>query len=261
MERNNFMNILDKFKIDGKTALVTGCCRGMGQAICEALAQAGANIVGVSADLELKNSETEKLVKAAGKNFYAYRCDFSKRKDLKKFIEKVKKNHQIDILFNNAGTIKRVPAVDHPDDVWDMVIEINQTAPFILTREFGRDMLARGFGKIIFTASLLSFQGGILVPSYCASKSAIGQLAKAFSNEWAGKGVCVNAIVPGYIATDNTAPLRKDPKRSKAILERIPAGRWGEPEDIKGAALFLASSASDYIHGTLLIVDGGWLGR
>lgn len=255
------MNILDKFKLDGKTALVTGSCRGIGQAIAEALSQAGADIVSVSPDIKLKDSETEKLVKANGRAFTAYQCDFSNRSALKEFIGIVKKNHKIDILFNNAGIIKRKAIAEHPDEDWDLVIEINQTAPFILTREFGRDMISRGYGKIIFTASLLSFQGGITVPGYTASKSAVAGLAKAFANEWAAKGVCVNAIAPGYIATDNTAPLRSDPERSAAILARIPAGRWGEAEDLKGAAVFLASAASDYVHGTILTIDGGWMGR
>ena len=255
------MTILDQFKLDGKTALVTGCRRGIGQAIAQALAEAGADIVGVSLDLELENSETEQMVRSIGRRFTPYRCDFSNREELKRFISAVKKAHQIDILFNNAGTIKRTPIAEHSDEDWDLVIEINQTAPFILTREFGREMLKRGSGKVIFIASLLSFQGGITVPGYSASKGAVAQLAKAFANEWAGRGVGVNAIAPGYIATDNTAPLRKDPIRSAAILERIPAGRWGETRDLQGAAVFLACPASDYIHGTVLIVDGGWMGR
>ena len=257
----SIMTILDQFKLDGKTALVTGCCRGIGQAIARALAQAGADIVGVSLDLELENSETAKLVESTGRSFTAYQCDFSNREELYGFIGAAKNNHEIDILFNNAGTIKRSPAAGHPDSEWDLVIAVNQSAPFILAREFGRDMLRRGYGKIVFTASLLSFQGGITVPGYAASKGAVAQLTKAFANEWAGKGVCVNAIAPGYIATENTAQLRKDPVRSAAILARIPAGRWGETADLQGAAVFLASPASDYIHGTVLTVDGGWMGR
>ncbi|HWK99273.1 MAG TPA: SDR family oxidoreductase, partial [Parapedobacter sp.] len=163
--------------------------------------------------------------------------------------------------FNNAGTILRRPAAEHPDEYWDQVIEINQNAQFILTREIGKDMVARGSGKIIFTASLLTFQGGITVPGYAASKGAIGQLTKAFANEWASSGVNVNAIAPGYISTDNTEALRNDPNRSRSILERIPAGRWGDPDDFKGPAIFLASKAADYVHGTVLTVDGGWMGR
>ena len=167
----------------------------------------------------------------------------------------------IDILVNNAGTIRRAPVATHSDEDWDKVLEVNLSAQFILTREIGKSMLARGRGKVIFIASLLTFQGGITVPGYAASKGGIGQLTMALSNEWAGKGVNVNAIAPGYIETDNTTALRADAARSKAILDRIPAGRWGRPEDLQGAAVFLASSASDYVNGTILTVDGGWMGR
>ena len=167
----------------------------------------------------------------------------------------------IDILVNNAGTIRRAPAAQHTDEDWDKVIEVNLSAQFVLARELGKLMLARGRGKIIFIASLLSFQGGITIPGYAASKGGIAQLTMALSNEWASKGVNVNAIAPGYIETDNTAALQADPVRSKAILDRIPAGRWGRPEDLQGAAVFLASHASDYVNGTILTVDGGWMGR
>jgi 2-dehydro-3-deoxy-D-gluconate 5-dehydrogenase len=178
------------------------------------------------------------------------------------FLEAVKRDVPvIDILVNNAGMILRKPVADHPDEYWDAVMETNLNAPFILTRELGREMVARGSGKVIFTASLLTFQGGITVPGYAASKGAIGSLVKAFANEWAAKGVNVNAIAPGYIATDNTEALRRDADRSQSILARIPAGRWGEPADFKGPTVFLASSASDYVHGTILTVDGGWMGR
>lgn len=250
------------FNLEGKTALVTGCKRGIGEAMAIALAEAGANIIGVSASLELKDSAIEKAVVALGKKFYAYQCDFGNREAIYQFIEKVKKEHTvIDILVNNAGTIKRNPIIDHSDAYWDEVIAVNQTAPFILSREIGKEMLKKGAGKIIFTASLLSFQGGITVPGYAASKGAIAQITKAFSNEWAAKGINVNAIVPGYISTDNTTALRADENRSRSILERIPAGRWGEPNDFKGPIVFLASEASNYVHGTLLTVDGGWMGR
>jgi 2-dehydro-3-deoxy-D-gluconate 5-dehydrogenase len=250
------------FDLKGKTALVTGCKKGIGYAMAVALAEAGANIIGVSATLEKKGSDIEKAVKAVGRTFKAYQADFSNRKQLYKFIEQVKKDNPIiDILVNNAGTIMRKPAAEHPDEYWDTVIEINQTAQFILTREFGKDMILRGSGKVIFTASLLTFQGGINVPGYAASKGAIGSITKAFANEWASKGVNVNAIAPGYIATDNTDALRKDADRSASIMSRIPAGRWGEPDDFKGATIFLASKASDYVHGTILTVDGGWMGR
>ncbi|RAJ11055.1 2-deoxy-D-gluconate 3-dehydrogenase [Chitinophaga skermanii] len=256
------MSVLNSFSVHHKIALVTGCKRGIGKAMAVALAEAGADIIGVSANLELTGSEVAKEVEALGKKFYAYQCDFADRAALYEFITKVKADHpQIDILINNAGTIKRAPAAEHSDEYWDEVIAINQTAQFILTREIGKDMIARGSGKIVFTASLLSFQGGINVPSYAASKGAVAQVTKAFANEWAAKGVNVNAITPGYISTDNTAALRADENRSRSIMERIPAGRWGEPEDFKGPVVFLSSEASNYIHGTILTVDGGWMGR
>ena len=256
------MSILSSFDLKGKLALVTGCKRGIGKAMAEGLAEAGADIIGVSASLELEGSDVEKSIQGLGRKFYPYQCDFSKREELYAFIEKVKAEHpQIDILFNNAGNILRKPAIEHPDEYWDQIIEINQNSQFILTREIGKEMVARGSGKIIFTASLLSFQGGVNVPGYAASKGAIASLTKAFANEWASKGVNVNAIAPGYIATDNTEALRNDPNRSASILDRIPAGRWGEAEDFKGPAVFLASQASNYVHGTILTVDGGWMGR
>ncbi len=250
------------FDLSGKTALVTGCSRGIGFAMAQGLSEAGADIIGVSTSLKAEGSEIEKAVKANGRKFSAYQCDFSDRKNLYAFIEKVKsENASIDILVNNAGTIMRKPAAEHPDEYWDKVIEVNQNSQFILTREIGKEMIKRGSGKIIFTASLLTFQGGITVPGYAASKGAIGQLVKAFSNEWASKGVQINAIAPGYIATDNTAALREDEDRSSSILSRIPAGRWGQPEDFKGPVIFLASTASDYMNGSILLVDGGWMGR
>ncbi|MBK5278363.1 MAG: SDR family NAD(P)-dependent oxidoreductase [Bacteroidia bacterium] len=254
--------MIDKFKLDGKVALVTGCKRGIGMAMVVGLAEAGADIIGVSATLEKSGSDVEKAVKALGRKFTAYSCDFADRKSLYEFIKAVKANHPIiDILVNNAGTILRAPAVEHPDEMWDKVIEVNQNSQFILTREIGKDMVARGSGKIIFTASLLTFQGGITVPGYAASKGAIGQMTMAFSNEWASKGVNVNAIAPGYISTDNTEALRNDPVRSASILSRIPAGRWGEASDFAGPTVFLASSASNYMNGSIVLVDGGWMGR
>lgn len=255
------MTVMDFFDLTGKTALVTGCKRGIGKAMAEALAEAGADIVGVSATLE-PGSGVEKAVRALGRDFTPYACDFSDRRALNDFIAKVKEAHPvIDILVNNAGTILRAPAAEHSDAYWDKVIEVNLNAQFILSREIGRDMCERGAGKIIFTASLLTFQGGITVPGYAASKGGIGQLTMALSNEWAARGVQVNAIAPGYIATDNTQALREDPHRSEAILARIPAGRWGRPGDFKGPAVFLASPASDYMSGHTLVVDGGWMGR
>ena len=255
------MSILEKFKLNGRTALVTGCKRGIGKAIALGLAEAGADIIGVSATLE-PGSEVEKEVRALGRSFKGYGADFSDRKSLYAFIGEVKKDFpRIDILINNAGTIERKPAAEHPDDMWDKVIETNLNAQFIMTREIGRDMISRGSGKIIFTASLLTFQGGITVPGYAASKGGIGSLVKAFANEWAVRGVNVNAIAPGYISTDNTEALRADPVRSQQILARIPAGRWGETADFQGAAVYLASEAAAYVHGTVLLVDGGWMGR
>ena len=255
------MSALDLFRLDGKTALVTGSKRGIGKAMAIALAEAGADIVGVSRTLE-PDSDVEREVSALGRKFKSYACDFSHRPALYDFVKCIhEENDHIDILVNNAATILRKPAAEHPDDYWDEVINTNVSSQFILSREVGKKMVERGSGKIIFTASLLTFQGGITVPGYAASKGAIGQLTKALANEWAGSGVQVNAIAPGYIATDNTAALRADPVRSSAILSRIPAGRWGEPDDFKGAIIFLASHASDYVNGSILVVDGGWLGR
>ena len=254
--------MLENFSLEGKLALVTGCKRGIGKGIALGLAEAGADIIGVSASLALHGSEVEKEVQALGRKFKGYQCDFSDRDALYGFIKEVKADFpKIDILINNAGTILRAPAVDHSDDLWDKVIDVNLNSQFILSREIGKEMVAQGAGKIIFTASLLTFQGGITVPGYAASKGAIGQLVMALSNEWAGKGVNVNAIAPGYIDTDNTEALRYDPERSSAILGRIPQGRWGTPEDFKGPAVFLASEASSYVNGTILLVDGGWMGR
>jgi 2-deoxy-D-gluconate 3-dehydrogenase len=256
------MSVLDQFNLSGKTALVTGCKRGIGKSMAVGLAEAGADIVGVSASLETNGSAVEKEVTALGRSFRGYACDFSVREDLYEFIRQVKEDvSQVDILVNNAGTILRAPAAEHPDEYWDKIVEVNLNAQFVLSREFGKDMVARGSGKIIFTASLLTFQGGITVPGYAASKGGIGQLTMALANEWAGKGVNVNAIAPGYIATDNTAALQADPVRNPAILSRIPAGRWGDPDDFKGPIVFLASEAASYMHGTIVTVDGGWMGR
>lgn len=252
----------DLFNLKGRTALVTGANKGIGRSMALGLAAAGADIIGVSATLPLQDSPVEKDVRALGRGFSAYQADLTDRASLYDFIAKVKSQHEkIDILMNNAGMILRQPAAQHSDEYWDKVLSINLDAAFILAREFGRDMLVRRSGKIIFTCSLLSFQGGITVPGYAASKGAIASLVKALANEWAGQGVNVNGIAPGYISTDNTDALRKDPVRSKAILDRIPAGRWGDPDDFRGPTVFLASSAADYVHGTILTVDGGWMGR
>ena len=256
------MSVKDLFDLSGRTALVTGCKRGIGRAMARALAEAGADIIGVSASLEPSGSAVAADVEACGRSFAAYRCDFADRAALSAFVADVTAAHpRIDILVNNAGTIRRAPATEHRDDDWDTVIEVNLSAQFVLSREIGKRMIDQGGGKIIFTASVLTFQGGITVPGYAASKGGIGQLTMALANEWAGKGVNVNAIAPGYVSTDNTEALRRDSQRSRAILERIPAGRWGEPEDFAGPVVFLASPASDYMHGAILTIDGGWLGR
>ncbi|MCF2903813.1 SDR family oxidoreductase [Octadecabacter sp. CECT 8868] len=250
------------FDLTGKTALVTGCKRGIGRGMAEALADAGADIVGVSASLEPTGSDVEAAITAKGRSFKAYQCDFSDRAAVRAFAAQLEADGIApDILVNNAGTIKRKPAAEHDDELWDEVIDVNLSSQFILSREIGRGMVGRGSGKIIFTASLLTFQGGITVPGYAASKGGIGQLTKALANEWAPHGINVNAIAPGYIATDNTQALQDDAARSKSILERIPQGRWGTPQDFAGPAVFLASSASDYVNGEILVVDGGWMGR
>ena len=247
------------FDLTGKTAVVTGCKRGIGMGMAIGLAEAGADIIGVSASLT-QDSEVGKAVQALGRKFTAYQADFSNRDAIYTFLKSIE-NDKIDILVNNAGTIKRAPAIEHSDEYWDEVINVNLNAQFIITREIGKKMIDRNRGKIIFTASLLTFQGGITVPGYAASKGAVGSLIKAFSNEWAGKGIQVNGIAPGYISTDNTEAIRKDEARSKSILSRIPAGRWGEPADFKGPVVFLSSQASDYVTGEILVVDGGWMGR
>jgi 2-deoxy-D-gluconate 3-dehydrogenase len=253
---------MSNFRLDHKLALVTGCSRGIGMAIAIDLANAGADIIGISNSMPKQGSEVQKAVEATGQKFYPYAVDFSNRTALHAFIEKVKLDHpRIDILINNAGSIMRAPAAEHSDEYWDTIMEINLNAQFVLTREIGKRMVADKSGKIVFTCSLLSFQGGINVPGYAASKGAITSLLKAFANEWAAYGVNVNGVAPGYIETDNTEALRADPERSKSILSRIPAGRWGKSADLAGAYVFLCSSAADYINGSIITVDGGWMGR
>ncbi len=248
------------FSLRGKTALVTGCSTGLGKDMAIALAGAGADIIGIARNLE--DSEVEQQVTATGATFRKYSCDISNRTELYDCIRNVKaENPRVDILVNNAGTILRKPAAEHPDDYWDKVVDTNLNAQFILAREFGREMVARGSGKMVFTCSMLSYQGGINVPGYTASKSAVAGLVRAFANEWAARGVNVNGIAPGYIATNNTEALRADANRNRAILDRIPAARWGTPGDLRGPVVFLCSSAADYIHGTILNVDGGWMAR
>lgn len=250
------------YNLTGKTALVTGCRRGIGRAIAKALAEAGADIIGVSAGLEAEGSDVAKDVTATGQSFTPYRCDFSDRNALHAFVDALDRDgHTIDILVNNAGTIRRAPAAEHSDVDWNHVIEVDLSAPFVLTREIGRRMIDRGGGKIVFVASVLSFQGGINVPGYAAAKGGIAQLVRAFANEWASKGVNVNAVAPGYVATDNTAALQANAARSAELMARVPAQRWGIPDDIAGPVVFLASDAANFVHGTILPVDGGWLAR
>ncbi len=248
------------FDLTGTTAVVTGASRGIGFAMADALAAAGADIIGVSATLPASGSAIEAAVTGHGRTFTGIATDFADRAAVQRLAGDLA-DKQVDILANNAGTIERAPAADHPLDAWDRVLEVNLSSQFVLTQAIARGMLGRGRGKIIFTASLLSFQGGINVPGYAAAKSGIAGLTRALSNEWAAGGVNVNAIAPGYIATDNTQALREDADRSAAILSRIPAARWGDAADLAGATVFLASRASDYVSGIVLPVDGGWLGR
>jgi 2-deoxy-D-gluconate 3-dehydrogenase len=252
--------ILERFSLKGKTALVTGSSRGLGAAIALALAEAGANVA-VHGSRTVPQA-TQYLVSKAGRESLALMGDVSDAAVCISLVEETVAHFgRIDILVNNAGIIRRAPAIEHSEEDWKAVIDTDLTSVFRLTKQAGKHMLAQGAGKIINIASLLTFQGGVFVPSYAAAKGAVGQLTKAFANEWAAKGINVNAIAPGYMATDNTEALRANPERSRQILERIPAARWGSPEDMAGAAVFLASSASDYVHGHVMVVDGGWLSR
>lgn len=248
------------FSLEGKLAVVTGASQGIGLAITESLARAGADIVAVSYDISQGESAARTVVERLGRKFTPLRADFSVRQQVSELAEDLA-GRGVDILINNGGTIRRTPAAEHSDEDFDYVVDVNLRATFILSREVGRTMVRRGQGKIVNTASLLSFQGGVNVPGYTASKSAVAGLTKAFANEWAPLGVNVNAVAPGYVATANTYDLRQDAERSQAILERIPAGRWAQASDIAGAVLFLCSHAADYIHGVILPVDGGWLAR
>jgi 2-dehydro-3-deoxy-D-gluconate 5-dehydrogenase len=250
------------FGLQGKTALVTGCRSGIGRAIAVEYAVAGADIIGVSSTLEPGASELRTEIESHGACYFPYQANLADREDIHAFLDSVRREHErIDILVNNAGMIRRAPLADHTEQMWDEVLSLNLDAPFILARALSAGMVARRAGKIIFTASLLSFQGGITVPGYSASKGAVKQLVMALSNELALNNVQVTGIAPGYIETAATQALREDPERSQAILGRIPAGRWGTPDDVAGAARFLASRASDYVTGTILTVDGGWMGR
>ena len=250
-----------KFGLSGKVALVTGSSQGLGLAMAEGLARAGAQVV-INGRDAAKLAPVVADLTSKGLKAHAIAADLGSRPDVERLInETIRSCSRLDILVNNAGIIKRTPAVDHSDADWDSVLGVNLDGVFTACRTAGRHMLERGSGKIVNIASLLTFFGGITVPGYAASKGAVGQLTKALSNEWAGKGVQVNAIAPGYMRTANTAALQADPVRSKEILSRIPAGRWGEPSDLEGAVLFLASAASDYLSGHVLVVDGGWCGR
>jgi 2-deoxy-D-gluconate 3-dehydrogenase len=252
---------LEAFQLNGKNALVTGSHRGLGAAIAVALAKAGANVACHGRDTKPGSAFDE--IRGIGRKTFYFPADLADSRTYSELIEKtVSAFGSIDILVNNAGTIRRSPAAEYPAEYWNEVIAVNLTAVFQLSQLAGQRMLEKETGgKIVNIASLLSFQGGILVPAYAAAKGGVAQLTKALANEWAARKINVNAIAPGYMATDNTAALRSDPLRNKQILDRIPAGRWGEPSDIAGAAVFLCSSASDYIHGHVLAVDGGWLGR
>lgn len=253
--------ILDSFKLDGKVALVTGASRGLGQAMAIGLAEAGADIAGLDV---LDTDETRAQVEALGQRYHPAVANLLKANsnDLSDVVASiVAALGRLDILVNNAGIIRRAPIFEFSEEYWDDVLQINLKALFFLSQAAARQMAKQGGGKIINIASMLSFQGGILVPSYTAAKSGVAGVTKALANELAGKNINVNAIAPGYMATDNTAPLRADAKRNQAILERIPAGRWGDPADLKGIAVFLASTASDYMQGAVIPVDGGWLCR
>ncbi|MFA3792035.1 2-dehydro-3-deoxy-D-gluconate 5-dehydrogenase KduD [Aliiglaciecola sp. SL4] len=250
------------FDLSGKVALVTGASRGLGRAIALGLAKAGADIIAVASKKENVAETVAEIEKLGISKVVALGCEQDKPEQVKKLVDDaIAAYGKVDILVNNAGTIRRAPAEDFSDEDWDLVMEANINGVFRLSRGIGKHMLANGSGKIINIASLLSFSGGITVPAYSASKGAVMQLTKALANEWAEKGLNVNAIAPGYFATDNTSALRADKERNDSISARIPAGRWGEPEDLAGAAIFLASSASDYVNGHTLLVDGGWMAR
>jgi 2-deoxy-D-gluconate 3-dehydrogenase len=252
----------DPFDLSGRLAVVTGARRGIGLAMAAALARAGADIVGASSSMEASGSTVERRVRSEGREFTAVRSDLADPAGVYDLVDRVGDlGRPVDILVNNAGTITRGPAEQLTDQDWAQVLQVNLTSQFLLTREIGRSMLDRGSGKVIFTASMLSFQGGLNVAAYTASKSGLVGLVRALANEWAPRGVNVNAIAPGYVETDNTAALRADEQRRRAILDRIPAGRWAAADDVGGATVFLASAASNYVHGVVLPVDGGWLGR
>ena len=252
---------MQRFNLDGQIALVTGASFGLGRAMAAGLAEAGADVAGISRD-SANLAEVGSEVESCGRRFLGLECDVGDRAQLRAAIDEAHAwQSKLDILVNNAGIIHRAAIAEHPEEDWDRVLDVNLDAVWFGSQQAGRHMLSQGGGKIITTASVLTFSGGILVPGYAASKGAVGQLTKAMANEWAAHNINVNAIAPGYMVTRNTSALRADEDRSQAILERIPAGRWGEPEDLKGATIFLASSASDYVSGHILVVDGGWFAR
>ena len=252
---------LELFQLNGKNALVTGSRRGLGAAIAVALAQAGANVA--CHGREDTTADSCREIAAAGRKTFYVAGDLADAKTCTNLVERtIAEFGSLDILVNNAGVIRRAPAAEYSEELWDEVMAVHLKAAFRLSQFAGRHMLARGAGgKIVNIASLLSFQGGVFVPAYAAAKGGLAQLTKAFANEWACRGINVNAIAPGYMVTDSTSALRADANRNRQLLERIPAGRWGEPSDVAGAAVFLCSRASDYVHGHVLVVDGGWLGR
>lgn len=254
------MPVLDLFRLSGKTALVTGSSAGLGAAVAVALAEAGADVIchGNSRAAE----ETCKKIQRMGRRAAAIQADLAQSSGAQELFEQARRFAAIDVLVNNAGTIRRAPAHQFPLEDWDQIFQVNLRSLFQLSQLAGREWIeGRKKGKILNIASLLAFQGGITVPAYAASKGAVAQLTKALANEWAAREINVNALAPGYMRTDNTVALQRDETRNRQILERIPAGRWGDPEDIAGAAVFLCSSASDYVHGQILVVDGGWMGR
>jgi 2-deoxy-D-gluconate 3-dehydrogenase len=255
------VGLAERFGLEGRVALVTGASRGLGAAMARALAGAGADVV-LHASREARATADAIAASGSAARTACVTADLADPAAPERILRRAMEAFgRVDILVNNAGIIRRAAAVDYSDEDWNAVIEVNLSSVFHLCRAAGRGMLERGSGKIINIASLLSFQGGVRVPAYAAAKGAVAQLTKALANEWAGAGVCVNAIAPGYFMTDNTQALTDDPQRYAAITARIPAGRWGDPDDLCGAVVFLASSASDYVHGHVLVVDGGWMGR
>ncbi len=251
----------DLFSLKNKNVLITGASRGLGQAMAVALAEAGAFVICCSSSPD-GTDETIRQIEAAGGKAFGLHANLNNREEVKKMYDAaVEKCGKIDVLVNNGGTIARYPATDFPLDEWDRVLEVNLTSAFYLSQLVGKDMIKNGGGKIINTASMLSYSGGITVPAYTASKHGIAGITKALANEWAQHNIQVNAIAPGYFRTDNTQRLQDDPVRNAEITKRIPAGRWGNPEDLGGAAIFLASAASDYVNGTVITVDGGWMAR